>query len=92
MRSLIVVFAALFSGLTPGWRRQEGAPALDKAYEEARAAALALKEAEAPATRASSRRGAAPAHRPPYPLSAVPPNSSAGTISSRKTALTMRGL
>ena len=49
MRALIVVFAALISCLTTGVaaaQAQERAAALDKAYEEARAAALALKEAE----------------------------------------------
>jgi hypothetical protein len=50
MRALIVVFAALVSCLTSAVaaaQAPERVAALDKAYEEARAAALALKDAEA---------------------------------------------
>jgi hypothetical protein len=49
MRALIVVFAALVSCLTTAVaaaQAPERTAALDKAYEEARAASLALKEAE----------------------------------------------
>jgi hypothetical protein len=43
MKVLVVVFAALLAGAAPAQNR---ASELDRAYEEARAAALALKEAE----------------------------------------------
>jgi hypothetical protein len=47
MKALVVVFAVLIMGATAGAAAaQDRATALDKAYEEARAAALALKEAE----------------------------------------------
>ena len=44
MKALVVVFAVLIAGWAVA---QDRSSALDKAYEEARAAALALKEAEA---------------------------------------------
>jgi hypothetical protein len=44
MKALVVVFAVLIAGAAAA---QDRSSALDKAYEEARAAALALKEAEA---------------------------------------------
>jgi len=48
MKALVVVFSALVMGATAGAASaQERASALDQAYEEARAAAAALKEAEA---------------------------------------------
>jgi hypothetical protein len=43
MRTLVVVFSVLLASIALA---QNGMGALDKAYEEARAAALALKEAE----------------------------------------------
>jgi hypothetical protein len=48
MKALILVFAALMVGLVPrAATAQDRGRELDKAYEEARAAALVLKEAEA---------------------------------------------
>jgi hypothetical protein len=48
MKFLVVVFAALAVGMTAGTATaQNRAAELDKAYEEARAAAIALKDAEA---------------------------------------------
>jgi hypothetical protein len=48
MKALIVVFAALVVTATAGMAKaQDRAAQLDRAYEEARAAALVLKEAEA---------------------------------------------
>src|SRR4051812_40403278 len=48
VKALIVVFVALMIGVVPGAATaQARAGDLDKPYEEARAAALALKEAEA---------------------------------------------
>jgi hypothetical protein len=44
MKALIVVFAVLVAGVAAA---QDRSSELDKAYEEARAAALALKDAEA---------------------------------------------
>jgi hypothetical protein len=44
MKALVVVFAVLIAGAAVA---QDRASELDKAYEEARAAALALKDAEA---------------------------------------------
>jgi hypothetical protein len=44
MKALVFVFSVLIAGAAAA---QERSSALDKAYEEARAAALALKEAEA---------------------------------------------
>jgi len=44
MKALVVVFSVLIAGAAAA---QDRVSALDKAYEEARAAALALKEAEA---------------------------------------------
>jgi hypothetical protein len=44
MKALVVVFSVLIAGAAAA---QDRVRALDKAYEEARAAALALKEAEA---------------------------------------------
>lgn len=48
MKALTVVFVALMVGIVPGAATaQDRGRELDKAYEEARAATLALKEAEA---------------------------------------------
>ena len=48
MKALTVVFVALMVGVVPrAATAQDRGRELDKAYEEARAAALALKEAEA---------------------------------------------
>jgi len=48
MKALTVVFVALMVGLVPrAATAQDRGRELDKAYEEARAASLALKEAEA---------------------------------------------
>jgi hypothetical protein len=48
MKALTVVFVALMVGLVPrAATAQDRGRELDKAYEEARAAALALKDAEA---------------------------------------------
>src|SRR5262245_10248987 len=48
MKALTVVFAALVMGVAAGGAAaQDRGRELDKAYEEARAASLALKEAEA---------------------------------------------
>ena len=44
MKALVIVFSVLFAGAAAA---QDRSSALYKAYEEARAAALALKEAEA---------------------------------------------
>jgi len=43
MRGLVIVFAVLIAGVAAA---QDRSSALDRAYEEARAAAAALKEAE----------------------------------------------
>jgi hypothetical protein len=48
MKALLVVFSVLLAGMTAATAvAQNRAVELDKAYEEARAAAVALKEAEA---------------------------------------------
>ena len=48
MKALLVVFSVLVAGMTAATAAaQDRAAELDKAYEEARAAAVALKEAEA---------------------------------------------
>ena len=47
MRALILVFALVAASMAGAAAAQDRAAALDKAFEEARAAAAALKEAEA---------------------------------------------
>ena len=47
MRALILVFALLAASMAGAAAAQDRAAALDKAFEEARAAAATLKEAEA---------------------------------------------
>ena len=73
MKALTVVFAALAIGVAArAANAQDRGQELDKAYEEARSAALALKDAEA-------RRDEGAEPQPGLRASATTPRSSAGT-------------
>jgi len=73
MKALTVVFVALAIGVAArAANAQDRGQELDKAYEEARSAALALKDAEA-------RRDEGVEPQPGLRASATTPRSSAGT-------------